>query len=142
MPRLTQFFCRVIDWDSVSLVPAPAAVHHPLFIVGIPGYRIAAPGGTDFAEDRLYLESAIRKQCPDAGGIADLLASSFERQFFEMALRNKRISQEYARLRLGPTKCGKEALSKQLDEFLLRNKKMETHLALKTLRERLCKLDA
>lgn len=101
----------------------------------------------DFAPDRAYLEAAIRKlsssssERDSANHIADLLASSFERQFFEMALRNRRINDEYVRLRLLGEKNGeveKKALRDELEEFLVRNGDLRGHVAVVKLERRLC----
>jgi hypothetical protein len=106
-------------------------------MAGILGYRTAVPEGTDLTEDRLYLESVIRKQSADTTVIADLLASSGERQLFEMSLRNKRISQEYVRLRTGAINFSEDVLGRHFDDFLTTKKRMEDHPAVKTLREEL-----
>lgn len=137
---------RIIDWDTASFVPAPAAIHHPLFIANIPGFYTGVPETMDFAPDRAYLEAAIRKlssspERDSANHIADLLASSFERQFFEMALRNRRINDEYVRLRLLGEKNGevdKKALRDELEEFLVRNGDLRGHVAVVELERRLC----
>lgn len=137
---------RIIDWDTASFVPAPAAIHHPLFIANIPGFYTGVPETMDFAPDRAYLEAAIRKLSSSSEGdsanhIADLLASSFERQFFEMALRNRRINDEYVRLRLlggNPGEVDKKALRDELEEFLVRNGDLRGHVAVVELERRLC----
>lgn len=137
---------RIIDWDTASFVPAPAAIHHPLFIANIPGFYTGVPETMDFAPDRAYLEAAIRKlssssERDSANHIADLLASSFERQFFEMALRNRRINDEYVRLRLlggNPGEVDKKALRDELEEFLVRNGDLRGHVAVVELERRLC----
>lgn len=146
---------RIIDWDTASFVPAPAAIHHPLFIANIPGFYTGVPETMDFAPDRAYLEAAIRKlsssssysssssssERDSANHIADLLASSFERQFFEMGLRNRRINDEYVRLRLLGEKNGevdKKALRDELEEFLVRNGDLRGHVAVVELERRLC----
>lgn len=137
---------RIIDWDTASFVPAPAAIHHPLFIANIPGFYTGVPETMDFAPDRAYLEAAIRKlssssERDSANHIADLLASSFERQFFEMALRNRRINDEYVRLRLLGEKnreVDKKALRDELEEFLVRNGDLRGHVAVVELERRLC----
>lgn len=145
---------RIIDWDTASFVPAPAAIHHPLFIANIPGFYTGVPETMDFAPDRAYLEAAIRKlssssssssssspERDSANHIADLLASSFERQFFEMALRNRRINDEYVRLRLlggNPGEVDKKALRDDLEEFLVRNGDLRGHVAVVELERRLC----
>ncbi|KAL9533211.1 hypothetical protein SMMN14_03460 [Sphaerulina musiva] len=135
----------IIDWDTASFVPAPAAIHHPLFIANIPGFYTGVPETMDFVPDRAYLEAAIRKlssssERDSAHYIADLLASSFERQFFEMALRNRRINDEYVRLRLLGEKNGevdKKALRDELEEFLVRNGDLRGNVAVVELERRL-----
>jgi len=129
---------RTIDWDTASFVPAPAAVQHPVFMADIPGYRLGdVPEGMEFADDRGYLESAMRKVSPDAGDVADLLATSFERQFLELSLRNKKINEQYVRLRLGDAEIDKAALNAHLDQFLLTNMGMEAHPTILDMREQL-----
>lgn len=109
-------------------------------MAGIPGYRTATPEGVDLAKDRLYLESAVGEQSPEGSGFSDLLASSCERQFFEMALRNKRINLAHITLRWEATACSKETLHKQLDDFLVRNKGMKAHSAVEKLQDHLAGL--
>jgi hypothetical protein len=99
-------------------------------------FRTSAPDGMSFAADRLYLKSAIRKRSTEASRIADLLASSLERKFIEMALRNRRISRGYIALRSEAMKYNKGTLSAQLDELLLKNKRKENHPAIERLRNR------
>ncbi|KAK3045707.1 hypothetical protein LTR09_012741 [Extremus antarcticus] len=131
----------VIDWDTASFVPAPAAIQHPLFIADVPGLlHDNIPEGMTFADDRVYLEGAIRQQSADASHIADLLANSHERQFFELSLRNKRINKEYIRLRLGAEEFDRVAARKQFDDFLMKNTWMENHYAAKELRWQLCEI--
>lgn len=144
--HLFEKISRIIDWDTASFVPAPAAIHHPLFIANIPGFYTGVPEIMDFAPDRAYLEAAIRKlssssERDSANHIADLLASSFERQFFEMALRNRRINEEYVKLRLLGEKNGEvdtKALRDELEEFLVRNGDLRGHVAVVELERRLC----
>lgn len=128
----------VIDWDTASFVPNPAAIQYPLFIAGIPGFRNDdVPEDKDFADDRAYLVDAIRKLCVGAGRFADLLDSSWERQFFELSLRNKRINEEYIRLRLGGADFDTGALGDQLDEFVSANREMGNDSAIIELRRQL-----
>lgn len=103
------------------LVPAPSAIQHPLFMANIPGFNHGEPvDSLDFVADREYLEAAIRDMSPDGPALADLLATSWERQFFEQALRNRRINAEYVRLRL-PDGIDCETLRGQLEAFLAGN---------------------
>jgi hypothetical protein len=99
VPELTLH--RVIDWDTACVVPAPSAIQHPLFIANIPGINNDnGPEALDLSEDRAYLEDSIRRlSFGDDSSIADLLTDSFERQFFELSLRNKRVNTEYVKLR-------------------------------------------
>lgn len=54
--------------------------------------------------------------------LADLLASSWERQFFELSLRNKRTNEEHIRPKFDSAEYDKKALGDQLDEFVSANK--------------------
>ncbi|GAB7337493.1 hypothetical protein MBLNU457_g2822t1 [Dothideomycetes sp. NU457] len=115
----------VIDWDTASFVPAPAAIHHPLFIADIPGWiNDGVPEDMKFHNDRLYLENAVRKLSTDDSTIADLLASSQDRQFLEMSLRNKRINEEY--IKADHRKYDPQELKAQLDDFLAANLEFAT----------------
>lgn len=102
-PELTLH--RVIDWDTACVVPAASAIQHPLFIANIPGINNDnIPEASDLSEDRAYLENSIRRlSFGNGSSVADLLADSFERQFFELSLRNKKVNIEYVKLR-GETK--------------------------------------
>ncbi|KAM3422718.1 hypothetical protein BST61_g203 [Cercospora zeina] len=128
----------VIDWDTASFVPTPAAVHYPLFVANIPGFcNDTVPEDMNFADDRMYLVSAIRKLSRGAGRLADLLASSWERQFFELSLRNKRINEEYIRLRFDGVEYDEKALGDQLDGFVSANKEAGNSPAFIKLRRQL-----
>lgn len=130
----TDCFNRVIDWDTASWVPAPAAIQHPLFIANIPGIRNDdAPQDMDFTEDRAYLENAIRELCVDGSNVADLLATSRERQFFELSLRNKRVNEEYIRLRCGRVANSQQILEQELEEFFHKHAGMRDNPALRVL---------
>lgn len=133
--------CRIIDWDTVAYVPAPAAIQPPLFIANVPGFRNDnVPEDMNFAEDRAYLEAAIRRvSTPEAATvIADLLATSTERQFFEMSLRNKRINEEYIRLRVGNADVvDKKMMIGQLESFLMANEDLSRHASIVELRRNL-----
>lgn len=123
MIRLTSH--RIIDWDKAQIVPSPAAVQHPLFIADIPGWRNdGVIEGMTFEEDREYLEGAMRdiaarSDSPIAQQVVTLLATSFERQFFELSLRNKVINEEYVRQRLKNRKFDDNVVLRQLEDFLL-----------------------
>ncbi|KAF2211848.1 hypothetical protein CERZMDRAFT_85234 [Cercospora zeae-maydis SCOH1-5] len=96
---------RVIVWDTAQFVPIPAAVQHPAFIADIPGWcNDNVPPDMTFEDDRTYLEGAIRKLATESASyrmLPNLLGTSRERQFFELSLRNKRINEQYVKLRLG-----------------------------------------
>lgn len=92
-------------------------------MANIPGFcNDTVPEDMNFADDRTYLVSAIRKLSEEPGRLADLLASSWERQFFELSLRNKRINEEYIRIKFDGAEYDKKALGDQLDEFVSVNK--------------------
>lgn len=108
----------VIDWDTSQIVPAPAAVQHPLFIADIPGWRnYGVSQAMTFKYDRTYLEHAIRQIEGGDGPIASLLESSRERQFFEMSLHNSRINAEYIEQRL-QCEISRVAALEELEDFL------------------------
>ena len=70
-----------------------------------------------FEEDREYLEQQIGKL--DASGrVEHLLRTSFERQFFELSLHNRRINEQYIKRRFDPTKWSMREAFNQLDDFL------------------------
>jgi len=76
-----------------------------------------------FPDDRLYLENAVRKLSADDSIVADLLASSQDRQFLEMSLRNKRINEEYIKSyhNMVDLHYDCQELRAQLDDFLSAN---------------------
>ncbi|KAE9377630.1 hypothetical protein N431DRAFT_541317 [Stipitochalara longipes BDJ] len=88
----------VVDWDTSRFTPAPSAIQHPLFIADIPGWlNDDVPKEMTFEEDRAYLEHVIGKldaSSENPGRIEHLLRTSFERQFLEMSLRNRKINDE------------------------------------------------
>jgi hypothetical protein len=104
----------------------------------IPGFRNdAVPEYRNFAADREYLVNAIRDLPGETGILANLLASSWERQFFELSLRNKRINEEYIRLKLGGWEYDKKLLCDQLDDFVFANKAVGNDAAFEKLRRQL-----
>ncbi|KAG6040383.1 hypothetical protein E4U41_000704 [Claviceps citrina] len=113
----------VVDWDTARYLPMPAAVHYPLFIADIPGWLNDIPDGKTFEEDRAYFEMTLRKLAaagpyPNHLEITSLLQSSFERQFFELALRNKKINSCYIDMKINNQPLGKTALKEELEAFL------------------------
>jgi hypothetical protein len=120
-PKLTLH--RVIDWDTACVVPAPSAIQHPLFIANIPGINNDnVPEALDLSEDRAYLEDSIRRVSFENGSsVADLLADSFERQFFELSLRNKKVNTEYVKLRGGTDTLGGKDLCDELQKAFHEN---------------------
>jgi hypothetical protein len=129
---------RIIDWDTVSVVPSPAAIQHPLFMADIPGFRHDnVPQSMNFADDRSYLVNAIRVQFPESANMANLLASSCERQFFELSLRNKRINREYIRCRPEEPEISMSTASRELREFISAHARLEDHPAVIDLWRRL-----
>lgn len=125
------------------MVPIPAAVQHPLFIADIPGWRNdEITEGMTFGEDRSYLEGEIseiaaRSGNPVARQLPEVLATSFERQFFELSLRNKEVNKEYVRQRLRSGAVDSNAILAQLECFLLRNEGMKSHPTVLELHTRL-----
>jgi hypothetical protein len=121
VPNLT--LLSVIDWDTACVVPAPSAIQHPLFIANIPGINNDnVPEALDLSEDRAYLEESIRR-LPSGNGssVAELLAHSFERQFFELSLKNKKVNAEYAKLRGVTNTLGPRDLRDELQKFFHKN---------------------
>ena len=115
-----------MDWDTSRFVPAPSAIQHPLFIADIPGWlNDGVPKGMTFEEDRAYLEHAIGildANSENPGRIKHLLRTSFERQFLEMSLRNRKINDEYvSRMFKDDTAPNKNAALEQLEDFLSAN---------------------
>lgn len=114
---------RIIDWDTACVVPAPSAIQHPLFIANIPGINNDnVPQALDLSEDRAYLEDSIRGlPYGNASSVADLLADSFERQFFELSLRNKKVNTEYVKLRGETNDLGPRDLCDELQKAFHEN---------------------
>lgn len=91
-----------------------------------------------FEEDRAYLERAIGRLEAGSGNpgrIEYLLRTSFERQFFELSLHNRRCNDEYIRTRFSDAKWSKELALCQLDDFLSADESVRTHPAVLSLRE-------
>lgn len=115
----------LIDWDWAQVVPLPATVQQPDFIADIPGYiNEGVEEGMNFEEDRNFLEREVRKLAarstmPGARRIAELLETSYQRQFLEMSLRNRKINAEWA-LKANEFSETKVALA-QLQAFLISN---------------------
>jgi hypothetical protein len=133
----------IVDWDTSRLSPAPSAIQHPLFIADVPGWlNDDVPEGMTFEEDRAYLESAIGKldiNSKDPGRIEYLLRTSFERQFMELSLHNRKINKEYIKKRLGVAKPDKKKVLEQLEDFLKRNDDMRDVDSVLDLQNRLAK---
>ncbi|KAF2220148.1 hypothetical protein BDZ85DRAFT_284581 [Elsinoe ampelina] len=128
----------IIDWDTARVVPAAAAVQHPLFIANVPGWlNDGCEEHEDFADDRRYLEDAMREL--DGGSItavrlASMLQTSRERQIFEMSLSNARINQEYVDRELRSFDADYQALSRHLNVFLECEPVMREHQSVQALR--------
>lgn len=128
-------------------MPAPTAVQHPLFIADIPGFRNDdVPEDMTFEEDRAILENEIKNlaaksSLPAAQLIPALLESSFERQFFELSLRNKRINEQYVQRRLVNFAIDSSSLADQLEEFLSGHASMRSHSVMLDIRARLMERD-
>lgn len=131
-----------MDWDTSRFAPAPSAIQHPLFIADIPGWQNDdVPKEMTFEEDREYLEHAIGKLDASSeypGRIKHLLRTSFERQFFEMSLRNRKINDEYVqRLFTDNIVLDRNAALEQLEDFLSVNESMRGLPTVLDLRNRL-----
>jgi hypothetical protein len=132
----------VVDWDNSRFAPAPSAIQHPLFIADIPGWlNDDVPEEMTFEEDRVYLEHAIGKldtSSENPRRIEHLLRTSFERQFLEMSLRNRKINDEYVqRIFKHEAILDKNAALEQLEDFLSINESMRALPAVLNLRSRL-----
>ena len=96
-----------------------------------------------FKQDREYLENAMSKLAaksrhPQAQQISQLLSSCSERQFFEMALRNKKINEQHIRLRVqDSSRVNTAMLLGQLDAFLALNLSLQDDARISALRVRL-----
>lgn len=91
-----------------------------------------------FEEDRAYLERAIGKLEAGSGNpgrIEYLLHTSFERQFFELSLHNRRCNGEYIRTRVNDAEWSKEVALWQLDDFLSANRSIRAYPTVLALRE-------
>lgn len=130
----------IIDWDTALILPLPAVVNHPLFIADIPGWNNdGVSEGTTFEKDRHFLEEEIRKlsaasTLPHASHIPELLESSYERQTFELSLRNKKINEEWARRDDG---VADSVALEHLESFLVSDPAMESNDKLQALRKSL-----
>ncbi len=127
----------IVDWDTACVCPAPSAVQHPLFIANVPGWLNDVPEGMTFEEDRTYLENAIGKLGSGADRIQNLLQTSFERQFMELSLHNRRINDEYINHGLKGRKLDQQKALEELNDFLQRNKGMSGVVSVLELQKRL-----
>jgi hypothetical protein len=134
-----------VDWDTARLAPTPSVIQHPLFIADIPGWlNDDVPRDMTFEEDRAYLEDAIGKLeagSRSTGRVEHLLRTSFDRQFFELSLHNRRINNEYIQRRLKGTSLNRDAALKELEDFLSVNESMRTLPAVLDLRRRIDEID-
>lgn len=131
---------RVVDWDIARPAPAPAVIQHPLFLADIPGWRSNAPESMTFEEDRAYLEHAIGKLDARLGSphrMAYLLRTSFERQFFELSLHNRRVNEQYIKRRYDPRGLSTKSALQQLDDFLSAHESMKALPGVVELRDSL-----
>jgi hypothetical protein len=92
-----------------------------------------------FKQDREYLEDSMSKLAaksrrPHAQLISQLLSSCSERQFFEMALRNKKINEQFICLRVqGSSRVNVLMLLEQLDAFLALNPPLQDDVRISAL---------
>ncbi|KAL2755014.1 hypothetical protein ACRALDRAFT_211681 [Sodiomyces alcalophilus JCM 7366] len=130
-------------WNIIvsKLTPAPSAIQHPLFLADIPGWRNDnVPEDMTFEEDRAYLEHAIGMLDARLGSphrIEYLLRTSFERQFLELSLHNRRINEQYIKRRFDPRKWSRKLALDQLDDFLSGHESMQSLPAVVELRNNL-----
>lgn len=77
---------------------------------------------------------AVSSESPVAARVLPLLKGSFERQFFELSLRNKGINKDYIHGRLADNKTDVDTALEQLDAFLCSNGSMAEHPGISRLR--------
>lgn len=118
---------RVIDWDWVSLAPLPAIIHHPWFIADIPGwYNERVAEGDSFAEDRLFLENALKSKESEREELSQhlpvkastLLCGSGKRLLFQSGVHYKGIHERFVEMHCARTGENLEAARLQLDAVL------------------------
>ncbi|KGQ06864.1 hypothetical protein BBAD15_g7832 [Beauveria bassiana D1-5] len=120
--HLTGWVESVVDWDWMYLAPLPVIIHHPWFIADIPGWKNDGVGdGDNFAEDRLFLENAIKsrelsQQLPPV--VSTLLTGSEKRLFFQSAFHFKDIHENFVRLHCPRTEENIKAAKFQLAAVL------------------------
>lgn len=112
-------------------------MQHPLFMANVPGWLEDVPENMAFEEDRAYLENAIGNLDNGAGSIRALLETSFERQFMELSLHNRRINQEYITRRLLGKEFDQKKILEELEDFLEKNPDMRGADGVEKLRSHL-----
>ncbi|KAF4553271.1 Hypothetical protein D9617_7g029980 [Elsinoe fawcettii] len=131
----------IVDWDTARIVPAAAAIHHPLFIADVPGWlNDGNEKDESFEDDRAYLESAIVElhgKSSDALWIQSLLQTSYERQFFELSLYNQKVNEKYISIKLVDIECDRGLMQSHFETFLQRNTDLQAHPNVLALWERL-----
>ncbi|GAM91557.1 hypothetical protein ANO11243_096090 [Dothideomycetidae sp. 11243] len=133
----------IVDWDCDELAPLAACVLIPRFIANIPGLLLVGRSEEpNFAEDREFFLAAVlhryRGQPAFAALIAQLLTSSPERHFYELALYSREINMHYIRLRCDiDISESKAELKEQLDDFMCKNLDLRESERVKDLIERL-----
>ncbi len=93
-----------------------------------------------FEADRAYLEGAIGKLDNASSHPVQFeffLRTSFERQFVEMSLHNRKINQEYIKRRLTDARPNTNKAIEQLEDFLEKNEEMRHVDAMLELRRSL-----
>lgn len=106
----------------MSPAPLPAIIHHPWFIADIPGWN--NDGVTEkasFAEDRLFLENAIKKKELSQhlpAKVSTLLRDSGQRFFFQSAFHFKGIHEKFVKMHCAWTEENIQAAKLQLDTVL------------------------
>ncbi|PNS17088.1 hypothetical protein CAC42_3658 [Sphaceloma murrayae] len=134
-------FAGVVDWDTAQVVPAAAAIQHPLFLADIPGwYNDDVPSDQTFEQDREYLEDTIENLHHDpveATKVRTLLRTSFQRQFLELSLRNRRINQEYIKTEVPKLEYSESLARSHMEEFLSHHHDMRNHPSVIDLEDRM-----
>lgn len=106
----------------MSLAPLPAIIHHPWFIADIPGQNNdGVTEGESFAEDRLFLENAIKKKELSQHlpvKVSTLLRDSGQRFFFQSAFHFRGIHEKFVKMHCVWTEENMQAAKLQLDTVL------------------------
>ena len=106
----------------MSLAPLPAVIHHPWLIADNPGWNNdGVTQGETFAEDRLFLENAIKKKETSQhlpAKVSKLLCGSGQRFIFQSAFHFRGIHEKFVKIHCAWTEENIQAAKSQLDIVL------------------------